>query len=189
MDEGRLVGLMNIRTLNRIPREEWHNTSVQAAMLPRERIVWTSAGQLLLPLLERMVADDVHQVPVMNDGGSFAEVLGIVSRDSILRVIQAHFELRTLSSRSRPRYPRAGLQVQFNVGATPLGVASTMQAFNPLRLEPRRPIHTRAPDGRGPGQRNPRPSSSTPESSRVRQAPARPVSRDLRNMSLVRARG
>jgi hypothetical protein len=76
MDEGRLVGLMNIETLNRIPREEWHNTSVQAAMLPRERIVWTSAGQPLLPLLERMVADDVHQVPVMNDGSSFAEVVG-----------------------------------------------------------------------------------------------------------------
>ena len=99
MNEGRFVGLMNIHTLNRVPREEWYNTSVQAAMLPRERIVWTSAAEPLLPLLERMVAEDIRQVPVLNDGSPSAGILGIVSRDSILRVIQAHFELQGVTSK------------------------------------------------------------------------------------------
>jgi Zn-dependent protease/predicted transcriptional regulator len=100
--DGRLLGLMNVHALNSVPREEWHGTSVQAAMIPDDKILWTSADQQLLPLLERMVANDVNQVPVLNKNGSRSELLGIVTRDSILRVMQAHLELRTsVASRER----------------------------------------------------------------------------------------
>jgi Zn-dependent protease len=95
LDDSHLLGLMNIEALNRVPREAWQHTTVQTAMLPRERIVSISPDQPLLPLLERMVADDINQVPVVQEGDSQTEVLGIISRDSILRVIQAHLELQT----------------------------------------------------------------------------------------------
>jgi predicted transcriptional regulator len=44
-----------------------------------------------------MVSDDINQVPVVQGGDSRAEVLGIIGRDSILRVIQAHLELQSSS--------------------------------------------------------------------------------------------
>ena len=91
------LGLMNVHALNSVPREEWPFTSVQAAMIPRDRILWAAPDQPLLPLLGRMLAADVNQVPVMSEapGDSLrSRVLGMVTRDSILRVIQTHIEFR-----------------------------------------------------------------------------------------------
>ena len=97
LDEGRLLGLMNIQALNAVPREAWHQTAEQTAMVPRTKIVSTTPDHPLLPLLERMVSDDINQVSVVQGGDSRAEVLGIIGRDSILRVIQAHLELQSSS--------------------------------------------------------------------------------------------
>ena len=96
LSDGRLLGLMNVHALNSVPREEWSRTSVQAAMIPRDKILSAGPEQPLLPLLERMIAADVNQVPVMTglvDDASGAQVVGMVTRDSILRVIQTHIEV------------------------------------------------------------------------------------------------
>ena len=93
----RLVGMMNVHMLNEVPREEWVNNSVQAVMIPHERILWASPEEPLLGLLERLLAADVNQMPVVSgegDGGS--QIVGMVTRDSILRVIQTRTELGSL---------------------------------------------------------------------------------------------
>lgn len=97
MADGRLLGLMNVHALNSVQRQEWPFTSVQAAMIPRDKILWTTPDQPLLPLLERMLGADINQVPVMTgtpSDSSRVQVLGMVTRDSILRVIQTHIEFR-----------------------------------------------------------------------------------------------
>lgn len=91
MLDGRLLGMMNVHTLNSVPREEWEHTSVQAVMLPHEKILWASPEEPLLGLLERLLSADVNQMPVI--GGEDAHIIGMVSRDSILRVIQTRTEL------------------------------------------------------------------------------------------------
>jgi Zn-dependent protease/predicted transcriptional regulator len=92
--DDRLVGMMNVHTLNSVPREEWAHMSVQAVMIPREKILWASPEEPLLGLLERLLAADVNQMPVVsgaeNDG---AHIIGMITRDSILRVIQTRTEL------------------------------------------------------------------------------------------------
>jgi Zn-dependent protease/predicted transcriptional regulator len=93
--DDRLVGLMNVQALHAIPREEWEHNSVQSVMLPRERILWASQDEPLQRLLERLFAADINQMPVVSgsqDDG--AHVVGMVSRDAILRVMQARSELR-----------------------------------------------------------------------------------------------
>jgi Zn-dependent protease len=93
--DDRLVGLMNVQALNAVPRDEWDQNSVQSIMIPRERILWASQDEPLQRLLERLFAADINQMPVVSgspDDG--AHVVGIVSRDAILRVIQARSELR-----------------------------------------------------------------------------------------------
>jgi len=90
----RLVGMMNVHTLNGVPREDWAHNSVQAAMIPRERIQWTSPEEPLLRLLERLLAADINQMPVVSGAGNGApQIVGMVTRDSILRVMQTHSEL------------------------------------------------------------------------------------------------
>lgn len=95
LSDGRLLGLMNVHALNNVPREEWPGTSVQAAMVPRDKVLAVVPDQPLLPLLERMLVADVNQVPVVSgivDDTVGSQVLGMVTRDSILRVIQTHIE-------------------------------------------------------------------------------------------------
>jgi Zn-dependent protease/predicted transcriptional regulator len=93
MDD-RLVGLMNVAALNQVPRDEWNMNSVQAVMVPRDKIIWASPEEPLQRLLERLMAADVNQMPVVSHGedGS-AHIVGIVTRDAILRVIQTRSEL------------------------------------------------------------------------------------------------
>lgn len=90
----RLSGLMNVAALNQIPRDEWNMNSVQAVMVPRDKIIWASPEEPLLRLLERLMAADVNQMPVVSHGGDgSAHIVGIVTRDAILRVIQTRSEL------------------------------------------------------------------------------------------------
>src|ERR1700730_16689728 len=99
VSDDRLVGMMNVHALNAIPRHEWAQNSVQAAMIPREKILWTSPEEPLLRLLERLLNADVNQMPVVSgtlDGAP--QIVGIVTRDSILRVMQTRSELGSLAT-------------------------------------------------------------------------------------------
>jgi predicted transcriptional regulator len=87
--DGELMGLMSVHLLNRVPHENWASTSVQAAMIPREQIHWTAPEEPVLSLLERMQNEDINQMPVVTAG----QVVGLVSRESILRVVQTHAEV------------------------------------------------------------------------------------------------
>ena len=94
VSDDRFVGMMDVHKLNSVPREEWAHNSVQAAMIPREKILWTSPEEPLQRLLERLLSADVNQMPVVsgaNEGSP--QIVGIVTRDSILRVMQTRSEL------------------------------------------------------------------------------------------------
>jgi len=94
MSDDRLVGMMNVHTLNSVPREEWAHNSVQSAMIPREKILWTTPDESLLTLLERLLSADVNQMPVVSGTGNDApQIVGMITRDSILRVMRTRTEL------------------------------------------------------------------------------------------------
>ena len=99
LHDGRLVGMMNVHTLNAVPRNEWAHNSVQSAMIPRDKILWTSPDEPLLRLLERLLSADVNQMPVVSGPGDGApQIVGMVTRDSILRVMQTRSELGSLAT-------------------------------------------------------------------------------------------
>jgi Zn-dependent protease len=99
LSNDRLAGMMNVHTLNAVPREEWAHNSVQSAMIPRERVLWTSPEEPLLRLLERLLNSDINQMPVVSgDADGSAQIVGMISRDSILRVIQTRSELGPLAA-------------------------------------------------------------------------------------------
>ena len=89
VSDGKLVGLMRVEVLQAVPREEWPSTSVQAVMIPREKLAWTAPEEPVLSVLERMRSANVDQLAVIREDN----VVGLVTRDSILRVVQARTEL------------------------------------------------------------------------------------------------
>jgi predicted transcriptional regulator len=87
--QGTLNGLISVHALSRTPRDDWNVTSVQAAMLPLDKMSWASPEEPVLKILERMQTEDVNQMPVLQRDPT-PHVVGMISRENILRVIQAH---------------------------------------------------------------------------------------------------
>jgi predicted transcriptional regulator len=58
-----------------------------------DKIKWASPSEPVLSVLERMQAEDINQMPVLEDG----RVVGMIARDSILRVLQARLQVGHLA--------------------------------------------------------------------------------------------
>jgi Zn-dependent protease/predicted transcriptional regulator len=91
----QLVGLVTAEALNAVPQQDWDVTSVQAVMLPKDKLHWAAPEEPALSLLDRMRTVGMQQMPVIA-GGS---VVGIVTRDSILRVLQSRHAMGAVAER------------------------------------------------------------------------------------------
>jgi predicted transcriptional regulator len=76
-----------------VPREEWANTSIQAVMLPIDSVHWATPQEPALAVLERMMKEDINQMPVIADG----HIVGIVARDAILGLLQTRMQVGHLA--------------------------------------------------------------------------------------------
>lgn len=81
----RPSGLVSLQSARHVPREEWANTSVQAVMVPMEKVQAAAPEEPVLEVLQRMQTSDINQMPVITDG----HIVGMIGRDSILQVLQA----------------------------------------------------------------------------------------------------
>ena len=93
---GTPVGLITLHAARAIPRDEWGTNSVQAAMLPIDKIHWAAPSDPVLKILERMQREDVNQMPVLDQGN----IVGIIGRDSILGALQTRISASNLSGQS-----------------------------------------------------------------------------------------
>ncbi|MGC1635638.1 MAG: site-2 protease family protein [Candidatus Acidiferrales bacterium] len=91
---GRPVGLVTLHSAREVPRDEWSNTSIQAVMMPFDRIHAATPEEPALGVLERMQAEDINQMPVISNG----QIVGMIGRDTILRVLQTRLQLGHLAS-------------------------------------------------------------------------------------------
>lgn len=91
---GKPVGLVTLHAARTTPREEWANTSIQAVMLPVEKIHWASPEEPVLGVLERMQKEDINQMPVASEG----HIVGMIARDAILRVLQTRIQAGHLAT-------------------------------------------------------------------------------------------
>jgi Zn-dependent protease/CBS domain-containing protein len=87
------VGLITLAGARSIPRDEWASMAVQAVMLPAEKIHWAVPDEPALGVLQRMQNQDINQMPVVSD----QHIIGMISRDTILRVLQTRMQLGHLA--------------------------------------------------------------------------------------------
>ena len=90
----QLVGLMTAEALHSVPNQDWDVTSVQAVMLPKDKLHWAAPEARAFPA--RPHAHDRHAT---NARDRRRNVVGIVTRDSILRVLQTRHEVGSLAGR------------------------------------------------------------------------------------------
>ena len=84
-----LLGLVTMRDLKRVPREEWETTSAFRAMTPREKLHEVHAREDIAAALEIMATENVNQLPVIE----FSRFVGFVTRADVLRLMQVRTEL------------------------------------------------------------------------------------------------
>ncbi|HXQ25195.1 MAG TPA: site-2 protease family protein [Candidatus Acidoferrales bacterium] len=92
--DDRPYGLVTLQSARAVPRDEWHSTSIQAIMVPFDRVHSAARDEPALRILERMQTEDVNQMPVVSDG----RVIGMIGRDAILRVLQARLQTGRLAA-------------------------------------------------------------------------------------------
>ncbi len=95
IDQGKLTGIVTLNNIKSVPQEDWDMTRVSGIMTPLEQLKVAYPEQDVMSLFEQMNTSDINQVPVLSEG----KVLGVVTRDSLLRLLRARTELRLRISR------------------------------------------------------------------------------------------
>lgn len=90
MSDGRLVGLITIRSIKAVPREKWSTTLVSQAMLPITSATSLSPDSDIPTALAKMEAAGQSRLPVVSAAG---ELVGIVSRRDITGYLQIRTDL------------------------------------------------------------------------------------------------
>ena len=90
---GRPVGLISLDEARTVPRDEWTNTSIQAVMLPLDRLHSAEPDEPVLSVLQRMRSKSISQMPVISDGN----IVGMVGVEDILRVLHTRLQLGHLA--------------------------------------------------------------------------------------------
>jgi CBS domain-containing protein len=86
----RLLGMLTLRDLSHVPREEWGRVPASQVMVPDDRLFKTSPDEPLLSALRVIDTVGVAQMPVVDRVG---QLVGSLSRDEITRYLRTRAEL------------------------------------------------------------------------------------------------
>lgn len=92
--DNRLVGLVSVGDLRKVPTTAWNETSVVEIMTPRSRLAVVTANDAAEQALAKLSELDVNQLPVM-DGDV---LVGILSRADIARWLELRVGARAIGS-------------------------------------------------------------------------------------------
>jgi Zn-dependent protease/predicted transcriptional regulator len=90
VEGGRMVGLVTPHEVRAVERSSWPGTHIRDVMRPLEKVRSVEPGTPVLKAMELMAREDLNQVPVVSNH----HVEGMISRASILQVLQSRAELK-----------------------------------------------------------------------------------------------
>ncbi len=88
-DTSNLVGMVTLDHIRAVPRADWPTTTVEATMTTPDRLHQVAPNDDLAKVLERMVNEDVNQMPVVEG----SQLVGMVTREDLLRLLKTRAEL------------------------------------------------------------------------------------------------
>jgi Zn-dependent protease/predicted transcriptional regulator len=89
VEDNRVLGLMTIHNVKQVPRELWSTRTLEKEMTPMNKLKWVGPGEDLASVLQLMTAEDVNQLPVVDEG----KIVGMIARENLLAFIQTRAEL------------------------------------------------------------------------------------------------
>ncbi len=84
VDGDRLVGVVSIGDLRKVPRDEWASVAVERVMTSASDIAPLSPGSRLMTAIERFTASDVPVLPVVEDGA----LVGMLEREAVISYVR-----------------------------------------------------------------------------------------------------
>lgn len=84
----RLVGLVSLGDVRKVPQERWETTTVGAIMTPQNQLLVATPQEDASEAFEALATKDVNQLPVVSND----RLVGIIRRRDILRWLQIHKE-------------------------------------------------------------------------------------------------
>jgi CBS domain-containing protein len=88
MEDGRLAGLVSLEDVRALSRGQWDGTLVREIMTPGEELVTVGPEADAAEALDKLMARDVRQLPVLEDGA----LTGCLRRRDIVKLLQLHGE-------------------------------------------------------------------------------------------------
>jgi Zn-dependent protease/CBS domain-containing protein len=88
-DGDHIKGLITLKEIKAIPREEWAKISVNEAMLPFEKLNFVSPDQDLAQVMKILTEEEVNQLPVVEEG----TIIGMISHENMLAFINLRDKL------------------------------------------------------------------------------------------------
>ena len=79
----QIMGMMTLRDVKAVPREQWRKQTVREAMTPFEKLKSVGPDEELSAILQILAEDNINQVPVVQDN----KIVGMVSRENLLNFI------------------------------------------------------------------------------------------------------
>ena len=93
-ENGRLRGVLTLRDIAAVPRENWNRVAAKDAMVPWEHLVRVYPSTKLLTALQTMDDADVAQVPVVEENQLEGnQIVGMLSREQVLHYIRVRAEI------------------------------------------------------------------------------------------------
>jgi CBS domain-containing protein len=88
VDDGRLVGLVTLEDVRTVSRQTWEDTLVREIMTSADRLVTVAPREDAAEALNRLMARDVRQLPVLENG----LLAGCLRRRDIVKWLQLEAE-------------------------------------------------------------------------------------------------
>ena len=84
--DGRLIGMVCLRDLNKRGRDAWGVTTVREIMTPVDRLTTVSPRDEAFDVLALLGQRDLNQLPVVDNG----RLVGMIRREDILKWLSLH---------------------------------------------------------------------------------------------------
>lgn len=89
VDAGRLVGIITLDDIRKIPRTDWDHTTVRDGMTPAPKLLTVSQNSDAAEAMRTLSINDIHQLLVLDNNH---ELIGVLRRRDLIRWLQLHSE-------------------------------------------------------------------------------------------------
>jgi Zn-dependent protease len=89
-EQGRVTGIITPHAVHKMERSRWPATHLREVMLPLQEVRAVTPETPVIKAMELMATEDINQLPVVSN----QHLEGMISRGSILQVLQSRAELK-----------------------------------------------------------------------------------------------